>query len=87
MYVGDRVGVTYLGLQRFDLLPGGGQEFRGLVTLRVARGICQDVAHEPGVGLRAEQLQAGHRTVVVVPCRPCFSLPLGFSRPGLEPCL
>jgi len=83
----DRVGVTYLDLQRFDLPLGDGQELRGLAPLRVARGICQDVAHEPRVGLRAQQLQARHRAVAIVPCRPRFPLPLGFSPTGLEPCL
>jgi hypothetical protein len=85
--VRDRVGIADLALKRLDLLLGNGQELRRLVPLRVARGIRQDTAHEPRVGPRAQQLQARHRPVVVVPCRPLFPLPLGFSPAGLEPCL
>jgi hypothetical protein len=46
----DRVGISHPGLQRLDLLPGDGQELLGLVPLRIARGIGQDVAHEPRIG-------------------------------------
>ena len=84
--VRDRVGVADLAHKRLDLLLSGGQELRRLVPLRVTRGIRQDVAHEPRVGLRAQQLQARHRAVVVVGCRPLFPLPLGFRPAGLELC-
>jgi hypothetical protein len=83
----DRVGVAHLYLKRLDLLLGDGQELRGLVPLCVARGIFQDVPHEPRVGLRAQQVQARHRAVVVVLCRQRFPLTLGFGPAGLEPCL
>ena len=65
----DRVGVAHLGVKRFDLLLGGGQELRSLVPLRVARGIRQDVDTPDDLRLAAE-LGVGPRTAAALRSGP-----------------